>query len=254
MGSRFFRLRLVSHLRFSLHPFRTRKTLVEPPVSHSSEHNPATSAAAIDAVLSLAPVMAVVTIDSLEHAIPLAKALAAGGLPLVEVTLRTSVALAAVERMAAEVPSVRVGVGTVLNARDLEAAVKAGASFAVSPGATPALLAAASKGSIPFLPGTASASDVMAAMEAGFSRFKLFPAENVGGVGLLKSLGGPLAAARFCPTGGITLESAPRYLALSNVACVGGSWIAPADLLTAGKFDEIKARAKAASALTRGAA
>jgi 2-dehydro-3-deoxyphosphogluconate aldolase/(4S)-4-hydroxy-2-oxoglutarate aldolase len=116
------------------------------------------------------------------------------------------------------------------------------------------LLAAASKGSIPFLPGTASASDVMAAMEAGFSRFKLFPAENVGGVGLLKSLGGPLAAARFCPTGGITLESAPRYLALSNVACVGGSWIAPADLLTAGKFDEIKARAKAASALTRGAA
>lgn len=208
-----------------------------------------TDRVAVDAVLGLAPVMAVVTIDKIEHAVPLARALVAGGLPLVEVTLRTSAALDAVRAMTRDVPSVRVGVGTVLTPADLDAAIEAGASFAVSPGATPTLLRAGAAGPIPFLPGTASASDVMAAMEAGFSRFKLFPAEAAGGIALLKSLAGPLGSARFCPTGGITLDSASRYLSLGNVACVGGSWIAPAELMNAGSFDEIAARARAAAAL-----
>jgi 2-dehydro-3-deoxyphosphogluconate aldolase/(4S)-4-hydroxy-2-oxoglutarate aldolase len=210
---------------------------------------PAPDPAAVDDVLAAAPVMAVVTIERAADAVPLAQALMAGGLPLIEVTLRTAAALEAVRAIRAAVPAMRVGVGTVLSAGDLNAAIAAGASFAVSPGATASLLKAAAEGPIPFLPGTATASEVMAGLELGFTRFKFFPAEQVGGAAALKSLAGPLARVRFCPTGGITPALAPTYLSLPNVACVGGSWVAPNDLIATGNWAEITARAAAARAL-----
>jgi 2-dehydro-3-deoxyphosphogluconate aldolase / (4S)-4-hydroxy-2-oxoglutarate aldolase len=200
-------------------------------------------------VLAAGPVMPVVTIDDPAKAAPLARALVAGGIRAIEITLRTPGALEAVRAIAAEVPDAIPGVGTVLTAADLAAAAAAGARFAISPGATPALLAAARGGALPYIPAVATASELMAAMEAGFSVCKFFPAAQAGGVEALKALAGPFPQARFCPTGGIDAASAPAYLALPNVVCVGGSWIAPRAAIDAGDFAAIERLARAASAL-----
>jgi 2-dehydro-3-deoxyphosphogluconate aldolase/(4S)-4-hydroxy-2-oxoglutarate aldolase len=208
----------------------------------------------IEAILRRAPVMPVVTIRDAAKAVPLARALAAGGLTAIEITLRTPAALEAIAAVAREVPESLPGAGTVLTPADLAAATAAGAAFAVSPGATPVLLAAAKSGPLPFLPGVASASELMAAREAGFGAFKLFPAAQCGGPAFLKALAGPFASAVFCPTGGIDLAGAPAYLALANVACVGGSWVAPEALIEAGDFGEIERLAGEAAALSRGSA
>lgn len=199
----------------------------------------------IDEVMRLSPVIAVVTIADAAQAAPLARALVAGGVPAVEITLRTPAALAAISQAAA-VPGAVVGAGTVLSARDLEAATAAGATFAVSPGATPALLAAGRDGPIPLLPGVASASELMLGLEHGYDRFKFFPAQAAGGPDLLKGLAGPFPQAVFCPTGGVTLENARDYLALPNVACVGGSWLAPEKPVAHGDWAAVEALARTA--------
>jgi 2-dehydro-3-deoxyphosphogluconate aldolase/(4S)-4-hydroxy-2-oxoglutarate aldolase len=203
----------------------------------------------LEQILASAPVMPVVTIDDPGQAAPLARALVAGGIRAIEVTFRTAAALEALARIAAEVPEAIPGAGTVLNAEQLAAAAKAGAKFAVSPGATPALLAAARPGPIPLLPGVATASELMACLEAGITICKLFPAADVGGVSALKALAGPFPQARFCPTGGIDAASAPAYLALPNVLCVGGSWLVPRDAIASGDFARIERLAREASAL-----
>ncbi len=203
----------------------------------------------IRSVLAASPVMPVIVLEDVAHAVPLARALVAGGIRVLEVTLRTSVALDCMRAIAAEVPDALLGAGTVLTPADLDAAAKAGATFAISPGASPALLDAARNGPIPFLPGVMTPSDVMTAMDTGLDTFKLFPAAQAGGMGMLKALGGPFPQLRFCPTGGIDAASAPAFLALPNVACVGGSWLCPSDLVRAGDWDGITAIARAASAL-----
>ncbi|WP_028648119.1 bifunctional 4-hydroxy-2-oxoglutarate aldolase/2-dehydro-3-deoxy-phosphogluconate aldolase [Nocardiopsis sp. CNT312] len=200
-------------------------------------------------VLGLAPVLPVVVVSDAEAAVPLARALVAGGIPGVEVTLRTPAALSAIERIAAEVPDAVVGAGTVAAAEQAEAAAKAGARFLVSPGCTPDLAAAMIDTGLPFLPGVATVSEALALLERGITEMKFFPAEAAGGVPFLKSLGGPLPQVRFCPTGGITPASAPTYLALPNVGCVGGSWLAPADLVAAGDWDAVTALAREAASL-----
>ncbi|WP_116244624.1 bifunctional 4-hydroxy-2-oxoglutarate aldolase/2-dehydro-3-deoxy-phosphogluconate aldolase [Nocardiopsis sp. FIRDI 009] len=200
-------------------------------------------------VLDLAPVMPVVVVSEAETAVPLARALVAGGLPGIEVTLRTPAALDAIERIAAEVPEAVVGAGTVVGAEQAAAAAGAGARFLVSPGCTPDLATAMADTGLPFLPGVSTVSEAMALLERGVSELKFFPAEAAGGAPFLKSLGGPLPQVRFCPTGGITAASAPTYLALPNVGCVGGSWLTPTDLVAAGKWDEITALAREAAAL-----
>jgi 2-dehydro-3-deoxyphosphogluconate aldolase / (4S)-4-hydroxy-2-oxoglutarate aldolase len=203
----------------------------------------------IDEILATAPVMPVVTIDDAADAAPLARALVAGGLRAIEITLRTAAALEAVRIIAGEVPEAIPGVGTVLRPQDLEAAAAAGAMFAVSPGATPTLLAAARGASLPYLPAIATASELMAALEAGFSTCKFFPAAALGGVAALKSFGGPFPSARFNPTGGIDLAGARDYLALDNVLCVGGSWVAPAAAIAAGDYARVERLAREAAAL-----
>lgn len=203
----------------------------------------------IDDVLAAGPVMPVVVIDDAARAVPLARALVAGGVRAIEITLRTGAALDAVRAIAGEVPDAIPGVGTVLTADDVRAAQQAGARFLVSPGATPALLAAASASGLPFLPGVATASEVMAGMAAGLSAFKFFPAAQAGGIEGLKALAGPFPNARFCPTGGVSAANAATYLALPNVACVGGSWIAPREVIAAGDFARIEQLAREASAL-----
>ena len=200
-------------------------------------------------VLAAGPVMPVVVIDDPAMAVPLARALVAGGIRAIEITLRTPGALEAVRAIADDVPDAIPGVGTVLTAAGLDAALAAGARFAISPGATPALLAAARAGGLPYIPAIATASELMAAMEAGFSVCKFFPAAQAGGVEALKSLAGPFPHARFCPTGGIDAASAPAYLALPSVVCVGGSWIAPRAAIAAGDFTTIERLARAAAAL-----
>jgi 2-dehydro-3-deoxyphosphogluconate aldolase/(4S)-4-hydroxy-2-oxoglutarate aldolase len=195
--------------------------------------------AAIAAILALGPVVPVIVLESVDHAVPLARALVAGGVRVLEVTLRTEAALDAIRRIRAEVPDAVVGAGTVLSPAQLEAAVAAGSAFAVSPGATSALLDAAAGSPVPLLPGTATASEVMVLLDRGYTHMKLFPAEAVGGAGLLASLASPLPRARFCPTGGIDPEKARRYLALPNVACVGGSWLAPRDAVLAGDWGRV---------------
>jgi len=205
----------------------------------------------IEDILSLAPVMPVVTIDDPATAVPLARALAAGGLRAIEVTLRTPAALEAIAAIAREVPECVLGVGTVLSERDLHAAARAGAKFAVSPGSTPALLDAATPGPLPYLPAIATAGELMAAMERGYSVFKFFPAAYAGGPGALAALAGPFPGARFCPTGGIDLGSAPSWLGLSNVLCVGGSWVTPRDAVAAGDYARIEGLARDAAALRR---
>lgn len=198
-------------------------------------------------VLRLAPVVPVVTVEDAAIAVPLARALLAGGVRTVEITLRTDAALAAIRAIATEAPDMIVGAGTVLSEADLRKAVDAGARYALSPGGTPALLAAARGAPIPFVPGIATASEIMAGFELGYRCFKFFPAERMGGVAALKDLGAPLPNALFCPTGGISAEQVPAYLALKNVACVGGSWITPAEKMRAGDWGAIEALARKAA-------
>lgn len=207
----------------------------------------------IDSLMRLAPVIPVLVIEDLAHAVPIAEALVAGGLPVLEVTLRTPCALDAIRAMKA-VPGAVVGAGTVLNPVQLDAALAAGSEFIVSPGLTPALGQAAVASGIPFLPGTANAADIMLGMDLGLSRFKFFPAEASGGLPALKAIAAPFGEARFCPTGGISLKTAPDWLALDAVLCVGGSWIVPKPVLSGaegGTPDKavIEANARAAAAL-----
>lgn len=206
-------------------------------------------AADFASLLRRARVVPVLTITELTQAVPLARALCAGGLAVIEVTLRTAVALEAARIIMAEVPEAVVGLGTLLSPRDVEAATKMGARFIVSPGTTPALMAAAVASGLPFLPGIATVSEAMEARAAGFSLLKLFPAEAAGGVALLKSLAGPLGDLAFCPTGGIDLRNLRDYLALSNVVAIGGSWLTPPADLAAGAWGRITERAREARRL-----
>jgi 2-dehydro-3-deoxyphosphogluconate aldolase/(4S)-4-hydroxy-2-oxoglutarate aldolase len=203
--------------------------------------------AAVEKVMRLAPVIPVLVIEDIEHALPIAEALVAGGLPALEVTLRTACAIEAI-RIMKQVPGAVVGAGTVLTPDDLARSIDAGAEFIVSPGLTPTLGEAALKSGIPFLPGTANASDVMLALEMGFDRLKFFPAMAAGGPPALKAIAAPLFKARFCPTGGVTPQNAPEWLALDAVLCVGGSWMVPK-----GKPDvaKIEAEARLAAGLAR---
>lgn len=201
-------------------------------------------------LLLMAPVIPVLTVASPDQAVPLARALAAGGIRVLEITLRTGAAIEAVRRIAAQVPQAIPGVGTVTTAEQFSAARGAGARFAVSPGFSVELAAAA--GTLPWLPGVATASEVMAAQRVGFDHLKFFPAAAAGGIAALTALGGPFPEVRFCPTGGIDANSAPDYLALANVVCVGGSWLAPADALAAGDWDRITGLAREAIGLSAG--
>jgi len=191
----------------------------------------------------------VVVVDDLAQAVPVARALVAGGLPVIELTLRTPAALDAIRAIADEVPEILVGAGTVLTPGRAKEARDAGAQFLVSPGATPALLAGMAETGLPFLPGTATVSEVLAVLEAGWTEMKFFPAEASGGAAFLASVASPVPAARFCPTGGITATSAASYLALPNVGCVGGSWLTPKDALVAGDWARVEQLAAAAAAL-----
>lgn len=202
----------------------------------------------IDPVLNAAPVIPVLVIDRVEDAVPIASALVGGGLPVLEVTLRTPQALDTIRAMKA-VPGARVGAGTVLTPAQYDAACDAGADFLVSPGLTPDLARHAADGAVPLLPGVATASEIMRALDHGFSRLKFFPATAAGGIPALKALSAVFRDVRFCPTGGITQESAPEWLALPAVACVGGSWLVPSG--EALDPDEIRERAERASALRR---
>lgn len=193
-------------------------------------------------VLLRCPLLPVVSIDTAEHAVPLAEALLAGGINVIEITLRTSVALAAIERIARSVPDMWVGAGTIVRPQQIASVAQAGARFALSPGATPAVLDATQ--GLPFIPGVATASDIMQAMAAGLDAFKFFPAHSMGGIATLQAFAGPFADALFCPTGGIRQETAADYLALANVACVGGSWLTPVTLMRASQWAEITALAK----------
>lgn len=203
----------------------------------------------LETTMRLAPVIPVVVIEDARSAVPMARALVAGGIPAIEVTLRTPAALEAIRAIAAEVEGAVVGVGTVLSREDLHAAERAGARFAVSPGVSPGLLAAAEDCALPLLPGAATASELMALLERGYRHLKFFPAVPAGGAKLLAAWAGPLPQLRFCPTGGISLASAPEFLALKNVLCVGGSWLTPADKLAAGDWAGIETLAREAAAL-----
>lgn len=205
-------------------------------------------------ILSLAPVVPVVIVEDAAHAVPMARALVAGGIRAIEVTLRTPAALDAIRAIATEVEGAVVGVGTVLGATQLEAARKAGARFAVSPGAAPRLLDAADDDELPLLPGVATAGEAMTLLERGYAHLKFFPAVPAGGAKLLAAWASPLPRIRFCPTGGISLANAPEFLALPNVACVGGSWLTPGDKLAASDWFGIEQLASEAAALRRGAA
>jgi 2-dehydro-3-deoxyphosphogluconate aldolase / (4S)-4-hydroxy-2-oxoglutarate aldolase len=203
----------------------------------------------IEHALCLAPVIPVVVIEDARAAVPMARALVAGGIRTIEVTLRTGAALEAVRAIAAEVDGAVVGVGTALSEADLRAALQAGARFAVSPGATARLLDAAEDIALPLLPGAATASEAMALLERGYRHLKFFPAVPAGGARLLAAWAGPLPQLRFCPTGGISAASAGEFLGLPNVLCVGGSWLTPPDKLAAGDWAGIEQLARAAAAL-----
>ncbi|MFD8348135.1 bifunctional 4-hydroxy-2-oxoglutarate aldolase/2-dehydro-3-deoxy-phosphogluconate aldolase [Streptomyces coelicoflavus] len=203
-------------------------------------------------VLDLAPVVPVVVVDDLADAVPLARALVAGGLPAIEVTLRTPVALDAIRAIAGEVPDAVVGAGTVVTAEQVGEVVAAGARFLVSPGWTDKLLEAMRGSGVPFLPGASTTSEVVALLERGVREMKFFPAEAAGGTAYLKALAAPLPQARFCPTGGITPASAPEYLALPNVGCVGGSWMLPKDAIDGRDWGRVEALAREAAGLSAG--
>ena len=198
----------------------------------------------------LAPIIPVLVVDDVAHAIPLAEALVRGGLPVLEVTLRTKAALEVITAMAS-VEGARVGAGTLVTAQDVTAAVAAGSTFGVTPGSPAFLVDACLEAGLPLLPGAATATEAMTLQARGFEVLKFFPAEGAGGIKTLKGLGGPLPGISFCPTGGVTPENALDYLALPNVVCAGGSWIAPSSLVKAGKWDEIEERARHAAALSR---
>ena len=199
--------------------------------------------------LKLQPVVPVLIIEDAKTAVPLARALVAGGLKAIEITLRTEAALEAVRLVAQEVEGAVVGAGTILNAAHYAAAVDAGSQFIVSPGTTQELLDVARQSDIPLLPGAATASEVMALREEGYKVLKFFPAEQAGGAAYLKALSSPLAGTLFCPTGGISLKNARDYLSLPNVVCVGGSWVAPKELVSAGDWAGITKLASEAAAL-----
>jgi len=201
-------------------------------------------------ICDLAPVIPVITVDDAAHAAPLAAALVAGGLPALEVTLRTPAALDAIRAMA-DVEGGIVGAGTLLTPADVKAARAAGAQFGVSPGFTPELLEAAEAEGLPMLPGVNTPSEVMALLARGYEVMKFFPAGAAGGPAMLKAMGAPLARARFCPTGGVSLKNAHEYLSLPNVLCVGGSWVAPGAEMARGNWDAITALARDAAALAR---
>jgi 2-dehydro-3-deoxyphosphogluconate aldolase/(4S)-4-hydroxy-2-oxoglutarate aldolase len=203
-------------------------------------------------LLAMVPVIPVLTVSRLEQAVPLARALASGGLRVLEITLRTPCALDAVQAIRGAVPGAVVGVGTLTRPEEIEEAERAGAEFGVSPGFVPELAAAAAM-RYPYLPGVMTPSELMAARLAGFTALKLFPAREAGGVGMLRALAAPFADVVFCPTGGIDRRSAPDYLALPNVACVGGSWVAPADRVEAGDWNGIASLAREAARLRGGA-
>lgn len=200
-----------------------------------------------EAVMRLAPVIPVLVIEDLAHALPVARALVEGGLPALEVTLRTPCALDVIRAMK-QVPGAVVGAGTVLNPADIDKALAAGAEFIVSPGLTADLGRAAIASGVPFLPGTANASDIMLGLDLGLSHFKFFPAAASGGVAVLKAIAAPFGMAKFCPTGGISLASAPEWLALEQVLCVGGSWMVPKGAPDAAAIER---DARAAAALAR---
>lgn len=190
-------------------------------------------------ILNAGPVVPVIVIQKIEHAVPLAQALLAGGIKVLEVTLRSDIAIEAIRQISQQVPEAIVGAGTVASAEDLEAVTEAGGVFAISPGLTPKLLTAANEGPIALIPGISTASELMFGMEMGYTEFKFFPAEAAGGVKMLKSIGGPFPHITFCPTGGISLQNFKEYLALTNVACVGGSWVVPAPAMDAEDWQSI---------------
>lgn len=202
-------------------------------------------------IMRTSPVIPVIAIDNPDHAVPLAKALVAGGIRVLEVTLRTEHGLPAIRAMAEQVPDAIVGVGTLTQPDEFRAARDAGAVFGVSPGLTPSLMEAAKSSGLPLLPGVMSPSEVMAAREAGFRQLKLFPAVPAGGVGMLNAIAGPLPDVTFCPTGGISQETAAKFLECKNVACVGGSWLTPKEALKNGDWKMITELAAAASSLRR---
>jgi 2-dehydro-3-deoxyphosphogluconate aldolase/(4S)-4-hydroxy-2-oxoglutarate aldolase len=203
----------------------------------------------LESLLRRAPVVPVVIIDDVKHAVPLARALVAGGLPLIEITLRTPQGLEAIRAVAEEVPDAVAGAGTILNGHDFEKAVAAGAKFAVSPGATDALLDAVEGATVKLLPGIATASEAMKLIARGYEFAKCFPAEQSGGAAFLSAIASPLPQLRFCPTGGVTLANAPTYLKLPNVICVGGSWMVNRATIAAEDWGAITAAAAQAAAL-----
>lgn len=210
--------------------------------------SPSDASKATREICSLAPIVPVLVIDDLRHARPLAEALVAGGLPALEVTLRTPVALDAI-RIMADVPGGYVGAGTLVTAQDVQAAKAAGARFGVSPGATDALLDACEAADLPMLPGAATSSEAMRLLARGYDMLKFFPAEASGGAPALKSIGAPLPQISFCPTGGVSPDNALNYLSLANVVCAGGSWVAPKNLVMQERWDDITALARDAAGL-----
>jgi len=205
----------------------------------------------IRTTLALSPVIPVLTIEQVEHALPIARALHAGGLRVLEVTLRSAVALQSIEVIRRALPEAIVGAGTLKCAQDVRSAVQAGAQFAVSPGLTAQVAEAARQSDLPLLPGVMTPSELMQGLALGFDTFKLFPAQQAGGIGMLKALAAPFPEASFCPTGGITRATAPEFLSLANVLCVGGSWVAPADKVRAGDWAALEELARDAAALRR---
>lgn len=212
-----------------------------------------THSGAIEKFLRLSPVMPVVTFTDPSVAVDVARALVHGGIRVIEVTLRTPVALRAMERIARSVPEITVGAGTVLSPADLKASAEAGAAFAISPGATETLLSAGASGPIPYLPAIATASELMAGLAAGYHCFKFFPAGAAGGIPMLSALGGPFPDVRFCPTGGISQTTVKSYLDLPNVLCAGGSWLTPADAMAKKDWALIESLAAKAAASRAGA-
>ena len=200
-------------------------------------------------VMQDSPVIPVIVLNDVAHAVPMARALVAGGIRMLEVTLRTSQALACIEAIAKEVPEAIVGAGTVRNAADAKAAANAGAKFAVSPGYTPAVAQACRDEGLSLLPGVATGSEIMMAQEDGYTELKFFPAMQAGGPAMLKAWGGPFFDVRFCPTGGVTAQNASEFLSLPNVACVGGSWLVPAEALANGDWARIEKLAREACQL-----
>ncbi len=190
-------------------------------------------------VLQISPIVPVVVVEDLKDAVPLAQSLVEGGIPIIEVTLRSNCALEAIELIAKNVPKMRVGAGTILNSNQLEQAQNRGAEFLISPGLTPSLLEYAKKKDMPLIPGVSSSSEVMQALELGYNALKFFPAEYCGGAKLLNAFNGPFKGVQFCPTGGISVDNMHAYLKLENVLCVGGSWLTPKNLVQNKEWDKI---------------